>query len=85
LWKELPQIGILDEGMDPCQEFQGTDAEEVPRCAPRAGIVPCIGIDCLKPGLPLVGKVADEKALLPNALNKENSFEPTGILCEGGP
>jgi hypothetical protein len=71
--------------MDPCQEFQGPDAEEVPGCAPYAGIVPCIGKDCLKSGLPPIGKVDDEKALLPNTLNKENGVEPTGILCEGGP
>jgi hypothetical protein len=54
--------------------------EEVPRCAPCAGIVPFIGIVCLKLGLPPVGKEADDKALLPNALNKENGVEPIGIL-----
>jgi hypothetical protein len=85
LWKELPQIDILDEGTDPYQEFQGPDAEEVPRFSPCARIVPCIGIDCPKLGLPPVEKVADEKVLLPNVLIKENSVEPTGILCEGGP
>jgi hypothetical protein len=57
--------------MDPCQEFQGPDVEEVPRCAPYAGIVPCIGIGCPKLGFPTVGKVVDEKALLPNALTKK--------------
>jgi hypothetical protein len=71
--------------MDPYQEFQGPDMEEVLGFTPCAGIVPFIGIGCLKLGLPLVGKVADEKALLPNASNKENGVEPTGILCEGGP
>jgi hypothetical protein len=81
----LPQIDIPDEGTDPFQEFQGPDAEEVLGCAPYAGIVPCIGIGCLKLGLPQVGKVVDEKALLPNAPNKENGVKPTGILCEGGP
>ena len=81
----MPQIGIFDEGTDPCQEFQGLDVEEVPGFAPCAGIVPCIGIGCLKPGLPPVGKAADEKALLPNAPNKENDVELIGILCEGGP
>jgi hypothetical protein len=59
--------------------------EEVIGCAPYVGIVPYIGIGCLKPGLHPVGKVADEKELLPNAQNKENSVEPTDILCEGGP
>jgi hypothetical protein len=77
----LPQISIPDEGTDPCQEFQGPDAEEVPGFAPCAGIVPYIGIGCPKLGLPLVGKVADEKALLPNAPNKENGVKPTDILC----
>jgi hypothetical protein len=71
--------------MDPCQEFQGPEVEEVPGFSPCAGIVPYIGIGCLKLRLPPVGKVADEKALLPNALNKENGVEPIGILCEGGP
>jgi hypothetical protein len=85
LWKELPHIDIPDEGMDPCQEFQGPDAEEVPGFAPCAGIVLCIGISCLKPRLPLVRKAVDEKVLLPNAPSKENDFEPTNILCEGGP
>jgi hypothetical protein len=42
--------------MDPCQEFQGPNAEEVPRLAPYARIVPCIGVDCPKVGLPPVGK-----------------------------
>jgi hypothetical protein len=59
--------------------------EEVPGGAPCAGIVPCIGIDCPRPGLTPVGKVADEKALLPNALNKENCVEPTDMLCKVGP
>ena len=84
MWKELPQINILDEGIDPCQEFQGPDAEEVPRFAPYAEIVPYIGIGCPKLGLPPVRKAVDEKALLPKVLIKENSFEPTDILCEGG-
>jgi hypothetical protein len=56
--------------MDPCQEFQGLDAEEVPGCAPYARIVPFIRIDCLRPGLPPVGKVADEKVLLPSTPKK---------------
>jgi hypothetical protein len=85
LWKELPQIDIPDERMDPCPEFQGPEAEEVPRFAPCAGIVPCIGIDCPKLGLPPIGKVADKKALLPNVPAKENGVEPTSMLCEGGP
>jgi hypothetical protein len=85
MWKEFPQTSIPDEGTDPCQEFQGPDAEEVPRFAHCAGVVPCIGIGCLKLGLPPVRKVVDEKVLVPNALNKENSVEPTDILCEGGP
>jgi hypothetical protein len=59
--------------------------EEVPRFALYAGIVPCIGIDCPKLGLPSVGKATDEKVLLPNILVKENDVEPTSILCEGGP
>jgi hypothetical protein len=71
--------------MDPCPEFQAPGAEEVPGCAPCVGIVPYIGIDCPKLGLPPVGKVADDKFLLPNAPNKENSVEPTSILCAGGP
>jgi hypothetical protein len=45
--------------------------EEVPGCAPCAGIVPCIGIDCPKLGFPPVGKVADEKELLPNHRTKK--------------
>jgi hypothetical protein len=71
--------------MDPYQEFQGPDVEEVPEFSPCAGIVPCIGIGCPKLGLPLIGKVADKKALLTNTSNKENSVEPIGILCEGVP
>jgi hypothetical protein len=71
--------------MDPCQEFQGPDVEQVPGCSSCAGIVPCIGIGCPKLGLPPVGKLAYEKVLLPNTLNKENDIEPTDILCEGGP
>jgi hypothetical protein len=70
LWKELPQIDIPNEGMDPYREFQGPDAEEVPGFSPCAGIVPYIGIGFPKPGLPPVEKVANEKALLPNASNK---------------
>ena len=58
--------------------------EEVPRFSPCAGIVPYIGIGCPKLGLPPVGKVADEKVLLPNTPNKENGVKPIGILCEGG-
>jgi hypothetical protein len=81
----LPQIKIPNEGTDPYQEFQGPDAEEVPGFSPYAGIVPCIGIGCPKLGLPLVGKLVDKKALLPNAPNKENGVEPIDILCEGGP
>jgi hypothetical protein len=71
--------------MDPCQEFQGLDVEEVPGCDPCVGIIPCIGIGCSKLGFPPVGKVADEKALLANAPNKKNGVEPTNILCKGGP
>jgi hypothetical protein len=71
--------------MDPCHEFQGPDAEKVPRFAPCAGIVPCIGIDCLKLGLPPVGKFDDEKALFPNVPFKENTVDSINILCEGGP
>jgi hypothetical protein len=71
--------------MDPCQEFQGPAVEEVPRFAPYAGIVPCIGVDFPKLGLPPVEKAADKKALLPNVSTKENGVEPNGILCEGGP
>jgi hypothetical protein len=59
--------------------------EEVPRFSPYAGIVPYIGIGCPKLGFPLVGKVAEKKALLPNILIKENGVKPTNILCEGGP
>jgi hypothetical protein len=58
--------------MDSGQEFQGPDAEEVPRFSPYEIIVPCIGIDCPKLGFPPVGKAADEKAWLPNILVKEN-------------
>jgi hypothetical protein len=36
-------------------------------------------------GLPPIGKVVDEKVLLPNVPFKENNVEPTDILCEGGP
>jgi hypothetical protein len=70
LWKELPQINIPDETMDPCPEFQGLDVEEVPRFSPYAGIVPCIGIDCPKLGFPPAGKAAEEKALLPKIPTK---------------
>ena len=61
MWKELPQIGITDEGMDPYLEFQGPA-----RFSPCARIVPCIGVDCPKMGFPPVRKVVDEKMLLPN-------------------
>jgi hypothetical protein len=71
--------------MDPYPEFQGLDAEEVPGFSPCARIVPCIGIDCPKLGLPPVGKAVDEKALLPNISAKENGVEPTDMLCKGGP
>jgi hypothetical protein len=80
LWKELPQIGIPDEGTNPCLEFQGPA-----RFSPCVGIVPYIGVDCPKMGFPPVEKAADEKVLLPNVLFKENNVEPTDILCEGGP
>jgi hypothetical protein len=66
--------------MDPCPEFQSPA-----RFSPCAGIVPCLGVDCPKIGLPLVGKAVDEKVLLPNVMFQENGVEPTGILCEGGP
>jgi hypothetical protein len=71
--------------MDHCPKFQGLDAEEVPRFSPCAGIIPYIGIDCPKLGLPPVGKATEEKALLPNVLSKEGSVKPTSMLCEGGP
>jgi hypothetical protein len=71
--------------MNPCQEFQGPDAKEVHGYAPYVGIVPYIGIGCLKLGFPPVEKAVDEKALLPNAPNKENGVKPIGILCKGGP
>jgi hypothetical protein len=61
LWKELPQIDILEEGTYPCPEFQGPA-----RFSPYAGIVPCTGLDCPKMGLPPVEKEVDEKVLLPN-------------------
>jgi hypothetical protein len=60
MWKELPQIDILEEGMDPFPEFQGPT-----RFSPCAGIVPCTVVDFPKMGLPPVGKVVDEKVLLP--------------------
>jgi hypothetical protein len=66
--------------MDPCLEFQGPAM-----CTPCAGIVPRAGVDCPKMGLPLDGKVTDEKVLLPNVSFQENSVEPTGILCAGVP
>jgi hypothetical protein len=66
--------------MDPCPEFQGPAM-----CAPCAGIVPCVGVDCPKMGLPPDGKVADEKVLLPNVSFQENGVEPTGILCASVP
>jgi hypothetical protein len=80
LWKELPHISISDEGTDPCPEFQGPA-----RFPPYAGIVPCIGVDCPKMGLPPIGKMTDEKVLLLNVLFKENGVKPTDILCKGGP
>jgi hypothetical protein len=66
--------------MDPCLEFQGPG-----KFSPYTGIVPYPGVDCPKMGFPPAGKAADEKVLLPNVMFQENSFEPTGILCEGGP
>jgi hypothetical protein len=66
--------------MDPCLEFQGPAM-----CAPCAGIVPCVGVDCPKIGFPPVRKVADEKVLLPNISFQENSVKPTGILFAGVP
>ena len=77
---ELPQNDILEEGMDPCPEFQGPAI-----CAPCTGIVPCAGVDCPKMGLPPDGKATNEKVLLPNVSFQENDVEPTGIQCEGGP
>jgi hypothetical protein len=55
--------------------------EEVPGFSPYVGIILCIGIGCMKMGLPPTRKEVDEKALLPNTPNKENSVEPTDILC----
>jgi hypothetical protein len=66
--------------MDPCPEFQGPTM-----CAPCAGIVPCVGVDCPKMGFPPDVKVVDEKVLLPKVLFQENGVEPTNILCEGSP
>jgi hypothetical protein len=66
--------------MDPCPKFQGTG-----NFSPYAGIVPCLGVDCPKMGLPPTEKAIDEKVLLPNVPFQENSVEPTSILCEGGP
>jgi hypothetical protein len=47
LCKEFPQNDIPDNGTDPCAEFQGPGI-----CAPSAGIVPCVGVDCPKIGVP---------------------------------
>jgi hypothetical protein len=80
LWKELPHIDILEEGTDPCPKFQG-----LARFSPCAGIIPYLGVDCPKMGLPPAGKEAEEKVLLPNVPFQENGVEPTDILCEGGP
>jgi hypothetical protein len=76
LWKELPQNGILEVGTDPCPEFQGPAV-----CAPDAGIVPYVGVDCPKMGVPPDGKAVDEKVLLPNFQFQTNGDEPIGIVC----
>jgi hypothetical protein len=66
--------------MDPCPEFQGPTI-----CAPGAGIVPCVGVDCPKMGVPPDGKVVDVKVLLANISFQTNGDEPTGIVCAGVP
>jgi hypothetical protein len=80
MWKELPQNGIPEEGMDPCPKFQGPTI-----CVPCAGIVPCTGVVFPKMGLPPNGKEVDEKVFLPNVSFQENGVEPTAILCIGVP
>jgi hypothetical protein len=66
--------------MDPCPEFQGPAI-----CAPSAGIVPCVGVDCPKMGVPPDGKAVDAKVLLPNILFQTNGDEPTDIVCTAVP
>ena len=80
MWKELPQNGIPEEGMDPCPEFQGPGI-----CAPGAGIVPCAGVDCPNMVVTPDGKAMDAKVLLPNVPFQTNGDKPTSIVCAGVP
>jgi hypothetical protein len=77
----IVEIITLD-WQDPCPEFQGPAAEEVPMFSPYVGIVPCIGVDFPKMGLPPVRKAVDEKVLLPNVPCKENGVEPTAYYAK---
>jgi hypothetical protein len=80
LWKELPQKEILEEGTDPCPEFQGPGI-----CAPDAGIVPYTRVDCPKMDVPPDGKEVDAKVLLPNVPFQTNDDEPIDRVCAGVP
>jgi hypothetical protein len=66
--------------MDPCPEFQGPGI-----CDPDAGIVPCVGVDYPKMGVPPDGKSVDAKVLLPNVPFQTNGDEPTDRVCAGVP
>jgi hypothetical protein len=46
VWNGFPLIGIPGKGTGPCHGFQGPCEEGIPKCAPCAGIVPCIGCGC---------------------------------------
>jgi hypothetical protein len=63
-------------GLDPCPAFQGPGI-----CAPSTGIVPCVGLDCPKMGVPPDGKALGVSVLLPNPPFQTNGDEPTGKVC----
>jgi hypothetical protein len=52
---------------------------------PDARIVPCVGVDYPKMGVPPDRKAVDAKVLLPNVLFQTNGYEPTGIVCASVP
>jgi hypothetical protein len=66
--------------MDPFPEFQGPAI-----CSPGAGIVPCVGVDYPKMGVPPDRKAVDVKVLLPNVPFQTNGDKTTGIVCAGVP
>jgi hypothetical protein len=48
-------------------------------------IVPYTGFSDPKPVFPLAEMTAAKNAMLPNASNKDNNKEPTGVVLEEGP